>query len=245
MTEIYDPTAPVTVADDPVGPVGRRPLHFFVLVDTSGSMYGKKIGSLNQVMKDVVPLMRKEGESNRNAEVLLRVFSFGNKTGWHVADPTPIDSFDWTDLDSGGGTPLGEALTQLAKELTPEKLGVRNLKPVILLLSDGMPTDDWRGPLEALGKTPWGKPGRTLRVAVAVGTDRVNDVLAAFTGDPEMVFEAYNHQDLFNYVKWVSTQVTQASSRMSVVENPDGSTAMGALPEPPKNTGGPVVFLDD
>ena len=40
------------------------------------------------------------------------------------------------------------------------------LPPQIILVSDGKPTDDWRGALQALFEVPWGK--RSIRQAIAI-----------------------------------------------------------------------------
>ena len=69
--------------------------------------------------------------------------SFHKCALWHVETPTAVDDFVWNDLEAYGRTDLGAAIRLLSLELTPEKMGRRALPPVIVLLSDGTPTDDW------------------------------------------------------------------------------------------------------
>ena len=50
------------MADDipaPDGKVAKRTLHFFWLTDYSASMGGKKIATLNQAIREALPLIQK------------------------------------------------------------------------------------------------------------------------------------------------------------------------------------------
>lgn len=74
---------------------------------------------------------------------------------------------------------------------------------MIVLLTDGYPTDDWKRPLEKLLKMPWGK--KAVKVAIAIGKDAERSVLEAFTGNPEAVLDAGNPEVLTHFIKWAST----------------------------------------
>ena len=52
--------------DDPLGAtaVSKKSLVIFFLIDTSGSMKGKKMGQLNTVMEELIPEIRKVGEAD-------------------------------------------------------------------------------------------------------------------------------------------------------------------------------------
>ena len=41
----------------PGGELASRPLHFFWVVDCSGSMYGEKIGTVNHAIQSTIPEM--------------------------------------------------------------------------------------------------------------------------------------------------------------------------------------------
>lgn len=219
---------PVPLDLDPLGSVSRSTLHFFWIADCSGSMsIDGKIEALNNAIHECIPATRDSNEANPFADMLVRALKFSNGAQWHVEEPTPIGAFEWEDLRAGGVTDLGAAIRLLSTELTPEKMGRRNLPPVIVLLSDGAPTDDWREDLATFNHTGWGRPGRTVRVAVAIGRDADKQVLGAFCGNEEMVFEANNAQQLAELIKWASvTLSTHASSGASTVGGED-------LPLPP------------
>ena len=218
---------------DPLGSVTRSKLHFFWIADCSGSMRVQgKIQALNNAIHECIPSTREASANNAFADMVVRAIKFSNGAQWHVNTPTPVEDFVWTDLEAGGVTDLGAAIKLLSAELTPEKMGQRALPPVIVLLSDGSPTDEWEKSLEAFNKTGWGRPGRTVRVAVAIGRDSNKEVLAQFTGNNETVFEANNAQRLADLIKWASVTLSKyASSGASQID--PGETSGPVLPPAP------------
>ena len=84
--------------------------------------------------------------------------------------------------------------------------------------------------------TGWGRPGRTVRVAVAIGTDASKDVLTRFTGDADTVFEADNAQRLADLIKWASVTLSKFAS--------SGASQVGGLGEGPPIPPPPPVPVD-
>ena len=223
---------------DPLGSVSRSKLHFFWLADASGSMAAQgKIEALNNAIQECIPATREATENNAFADMMVRAISFSSGARWHVAEATDVDEFIWKDVEPGGVTDLGAAITLLASELTPEKMGRRALPPVIVLLSDGAPTDEWEQALEDFNKSGWGRPGRTVRIAVAIGQDANKEVLAKFTGNEETVFEANNAQRLADLIKWASVTLSKyASSGASQIDrSPGDAPALPPLPPIPED----------
>ena len=180
----------------------RRPLHFIWLADCSGSMGGEKIESLNQAIKEAIPPMRQEAEINPTAEVLVRAIKFSDTATWHIAEPIPLEQFKWTDLKAGGTTAMGEALRLVAEALNMDKMEKRGLPPALVLVSDGQPTDDFKGGLKQLMQEPWGT--KAARIAIAIGKDADRDVLQQFIGHSEYKpLEANNLEALTKMIGWV------------------------------------------
>ena len=85
---------------------------------------------------------------------MVRAIAFSTGARWHIEPPTPVEDFEWRDVEAGGVTDLGAAIRLLSEELVPEKMGRRALlAPVIVLLSDGSPTDSWEQDLETFNQT--------------------------------------------------------------------------------------------
>lgn len=191
--------------------LSRRKLHFIWIADCSGSMAGSKMGSLNHSIAEALPDARRVAEENPFAEVLVRAVKFSDGAQWHVSQPTPIEDFEWEDLQAGGLTDMGKALSLVAKELTKDRMGDRGFPPVLALITDGEPTDDFRKGLHELRATPWGK--RAVRVAIAIGDDPNLDILQEFIGHSEIKpLTSKNPQQLANHIRFVSTAVLGAAS---------------------------------
>ncbi len=218
----------------PGGALAKRPLHFIWLADCSGSMsVDGKIQSLNQAIREAIPHMRSVAGENPNADVLVRAIKFSSGAEWHVAQPTPVESFQWTDLGADGVTDLGKALSMVAQQLSMPPMVSRALPPVLVLVSDGMPTDDFNSGLNQLMALPWGK--KAVRISIAIGRDAEKDPLQKFIGHSELEpLQANNHDKLVNYIKWASTAVLQAASAPpSRVAGSGGVSQNVPLPPPP------------
>ena len=98
----------------PGGETANRPLHFFWLVDCSGSMYGEKIGSVNHAIQSTIPEMVDAARNNPYAQLMVRTLKFSTGASWVTSNPVNIEDFAWDDLDADGATSLGKALDLLA-----------------------------------------------------------------------------------------------------------------------------------
>ena len=136
----------------PGGELASRPLHFFWVVDCSGSMMGDKIATANFAIKDAIPGMRSAAEENPNAQLLIRTLRFETGAQWITPSPVPVDEFEWEPLELGALTSMGMAFDMLADQLEMPPMSEKALPPVIVLLSDGNPTDDYKAGLTRLLK---------------------------------------------------------------------------------------------
>lgn len=196
----------------PGGEIASRPLHFIWIADCSGSMKVEgKIQALNTAIREAIPHMRETARENPNAQVLVRAVKFSNGAHWHIAQPTPIEEFEWIDLNAEGETDMGKALKLVAEQLKIPPMAERALPPVLVLVSDGQPTDDFASGLKALLDLPWGK--KAVRIAIAIGEDADLEVLQRFINNPEIQpLRANNPEALVRHIKWVSTAVLKSVS---------------------------------
>ncbi|HET7772060.1 MAG TPA: tellurium resistance protein, partial [Chloroflexota bacterium] len=213
----------------PGGELATRPLHFIWITDCSGSMKSHgKIQALNTASREATPHMQKVADENPNAEVLVRALKFSSGAQWHVAQPTPVAQFRWEELSANGSTDMGKALGMVAEQLRIPPMSERALPPVLVLVSDGQPTDNFNKGLAALMDEPWGK--KAVRIAIAIGEDCDLEVLRRFIGHPEIEpLQANNPEALVNYIKWVSTAVLQAASSPASQVAGGSSGAAGAM----------------
>ncbi|HEX6624082.1 MAG TPA: VWA domain-containing protein [Pyrinomonadaceae bacterium] len=215
----------------PGGELASRPLHFIWIADSSGSMeQDGKIQALNTAIREAIPHMKKVAEDNPNAQVLVRAVKFSNGAQWHISQPVPVADFAWTDLAAEGETDMGKALQLVAEQLKMPPMSERALPPVLVLVSDGQPTDDFEAGLKALMNEPWGK--KAVRIAISIGRDVDAEVVQKFIGNSELKPLAANSPEaLVRHIKWASTAVLKsASSPAADADMPGAGTTPIPIP---------------
>lgn len=200
--------------------IARKTMVLFFLVDTSGSMYGEKIGSLNDAIRETVPDLKDLSQSNPDAAIKIAVMQFDTNVRWLYPQPIDSEQFRWNDLQAGGLTELGAALLELNGKLSKTQFmqeAAGSYAPVLILLSDGGPTDDFDSALEVIKKNAWFK--HAIKIAIAIGNDADKNVLAQFTGNSESVIEVHNKSALKAIIRFVSVTSSQVNSKSSSVED--------------------------
>lgn len=186
-----------------------RPLPLLVLADTSGSMsHENHIGILNEAMREMIASLKDVG--SLRAEVSMAVITFGNGGVQAHQKFTPIKEIIWQDLQANERTPMGGAF-QLVRQLIEDKeiIPSRSYRPTIVLLSDGLPTDEWEQPLQDLLESP--RASKAFRIAMSIGAgNKGMNVLNRFMGDAELgVFSAEQARDIKKFFKFVTMSVNQ------------------------------------
>ena len=209
--------------------VSKRALKIFWLVDTSHSMAGEKIATVNRAIKACIAPLRDAAEDNHEAKMYVRTMKFSVGASWHTEE-TGIEDFEWYDLSVNGYTETGAALRLMAKELTMEKMGSRALPPVIILMSDGESTDDYEGGLKELLSERWAQ--KAVRIAIAIGADANIAELTKFCSNPaeNPPLVADKASELVAFIKWASVEVSKSVSH-SVIGTSSGNVQ---LPPPPE-----------
>lgn len=199
---------------DDVVEVPRRTMVLFFLVDTSGSMYGSKIGTVNSAIEEVVPELKDISESNADAQIKIATLAFSTGSQWITSEPVPAETFIWNYLDAGGVTDLGDACYQLNEKLSRSGfMGdvTGSFAPAIFLLSDGEPTDNYQHGLEKLKQNNWFK--KAIKVAIAIGDDANQQILAEFTGNVESVITVHTPEALKKWIRFVSVRASEIGSK--------------------------------
>lgn len=203
--------------------IARRQLHVVLVLDCSGSMRGDRIASLSYALRAALPELRDVAAENPEVDVRVRVLRFGDSAEWLVRDGVAVEALEWPELTAGGHSRMGDALAAIAQALNESSEGVRQLPPVIVLASDGYPTDDIDAGLAALFASPQG--AAASRIAIAIGSDADMAVLNRFIGNPALQpLRAGNAAQLVDHIRWATTAPVKAAS--SPVNAPDPIAAL-------------------
>lgn len=200
-------------------PIARRKMILFFLIDTSGSMSGKKIQSVNDAIENVLPIIGEISDENPDAEINIAAMKFSTGVDWVYNEPKEAKDFIWQPVSPEALTSLGEACRELSRKLSrtngfmPTSTGSGYYAPAIILLSDGGPTDDFQGGLKVLKENSWFK--NAIKVAIAIGDDADEDVLKDFTGSSEAVIKVHNIDALKTMIRVIAVTSSQIGSKSS------------------------------
>ena len=208
-----------------------KPLPVVLLLDTSGSMYGDKISSLNDAVRKMLATFRKE--ESQASEFLVSIITFGG-TAALFRSPAPASELAYTDLYADGRTPLGAAI-DVAKDLIEdrEETPSRAYRPLIVLVSDGVPTDEWESKLDHFVQD--GRSAKCDRMALGIGKEAYagpgRATLERFiAGTGHQVFEAEDAGEIHNFFKFVTMSVVSRGLHRTRTASP--RTPRCDLPSP-------------
>lgn len=195
------------------------------IIDVSGSMSGERIASVNEAMSEVPAQLADINDESMDTKLLIAPMEFSSGARWFGLknnQPAEVETFRWIDMQANGLTDLGAACKLLSEKLTVTEQGGwmkgrGGAAPVIILISDGGPTDNYKPALEALKKRGWFRAA--LKFAVAVeGADKT--VLAEFTGHDEAVIDTTTVRlNLASIVKKVVVSASQSASQHASSSN--------------------------
>jgi uncharacterized protein YegL len=209
----------------PGGGIARRPLHVIILADCSGSMTGEKNQALNFAIAEMLQQFADWESTQAACQVLIRVIAFDNTPRWHVPEPLPVEHLRWTPLPvtPRAKTFMAPALRLAASVLTSDKLERRAYNPVLLLITDGMPTDEPADLDRALAELMSLRAGRdAMRLAVAIGQDATSDTLTKFIANPQVpILLASNASEITDQLKLATLMVTRQGFRIGPGEGED------------------------
>lgn len=204
-----------------------RRLPVYLLLDTSGSMSGEPIEAVKNGVQILVSTLRQDPYALETA--FLSVITFDNSAR-QVIPLTELASFQVPVLQARGTTALGEALALLAERVGAEVVRTTadskgDWKPLVFLMTDGSPTDDWKKGLDRLRQVRTG-----IVVACAAGQAADTNVLKQVT-EVVVRLDTADSSTIGSFFKWVSASVSTGSQKVDSGQKEVAGLA--DLPPPP------------
>lgn len=207
--------------------ITKRKLVLYFIVDTSGSMSGDRINTVNKTVTEVLPKLREISSKNKEVQIEIAVLEFESNVSWMYSNPIVVDNFSWKTLTANGGTSYYKALNELSSKLTTSGFMQNDyLPPVFILFSDG-DGGSYTSELNKLRENNWFKSG--IKIAIAIGSGVNMQMLYDFTGGQEAVFTVHDMEALkkiilgstvtSSLVASSTAPASDSSRQKSVVEN--------------------------
>lgn len=204
-----------------------RRLPVYLLLDSSGSMYGEPIEAVKNGVQVLVSTLRQDPYALETAYLSIITFDSNAK---QIVPLTELSSFQMPNIHANGCTALGEALTLLANkvdsEVTKTTVDVKgDWKPLVFIMTDGEPTDDLNKGLTEFKKHKFG-----MVVACAAGQGANTNTLKKIT-ESVVQLDTADSATIKSFFKWVSASVSAGS--MKVEETYQDLGGLSELPPPP------------
>lgn len=204
-----------------------RRLPVYLLLDTSGSMSGEPIEAVKNGMQVLVSTLRQDPYALETA--FLSIITF-DSVATQVCPLTELATFQLPNLVATGTTALGAGLELLAQrissEVTTSTAEVKgDWKPLIFIMTDGEPTDDWQKGLNALKKIKTG-----VIIACAAGPSANTNILKSIT-EVVVQLDTADSATIKAFFKWVSASVSTGSQKVDSGQKE--VVGLDDLPPPP------------
>lgn len=204
-----------------------RRLPVYLLLDTSGSMHGEPIEAVKNGVEILISSLRQDPYALETA--YLSIITFDTQAR-QLMPLTEIAMFQPPQLQATGTTQLGDALALLAEKIDQEVQKTTHdtrgdWKPLVFIMTDGIPTDDWQSGLNEFKKS---KVAFTVACAAGSGADA--NILKQIT-DNVVSLDTADSASIGKFFQWVTASIGVSSTK--VEDSGKEVTGLNELPPPP------------
>jgi uncharacterized protein YegL len=190
-------------------------------------MSGEPIEAVKNGVQIMISSLRQNPQAIETAFISIITF---DSSARQIIPLTDLASFQMMDIRATGTTALGEALklvatcidNEVAKTTTENK---GDWKPLVFIMTDGVPTDDWGS-----GLNEFNKRKTAFTVACAAGSGADTTVLRQITQNVVSLDTADGHS-IAKFFQWVTASIGVSSTK--VEDSGKEVTGLNELPPPP------------
>lgn len=204
-----------------------RRLPVYLLLDTSGSMSGEPIEAVKNGVQVMISSLRQNPQAIETAFISVITF---DTTAQQIIPLTDLASFQMQEIKASGVTALGEALNLVSAKIDTEVAKTTlehkgDWKPLVFIMTDGVPTDDW-----TLGLNEFKKRKVAFTVACATGSGADADILKQIT-DNVVSLDTADSASIGKFFQWVTASIGVSSTK--VEDSGKDVNSFNELPPPP------------
>ena len=181
-----------------------------LLLDTSGSMYGKPIEELNAGIQQFLNDACNDEIAKLSLEVGVVTFASGANV---LSEIVPVEGLVIPTLEAGGSTCLGEGLSLAMDSLAArrklyKKTGTSAYAPWMTLMTDGQPTDSWEETARRLHKVAEAEKLNFLGIGIGDNVDMDTLIEICPPSFPPVKLKGLNFREFF---RWLADSLSQVS----------------------------------
>lgn len=196
-------------------------LPVYLLLDCSGSMQGEPIKAVNDGLFIIYDELIKNARALESA--YLSVITFANQA--KVVTPLgSIAQYQPQALQAYGQTAMGAALSLLVSSIEQDVLAHTaqqhgDYRPLVFLLSDGNPTDDYKSGIQRIRTLRGNKQPEIIALACEGGAQGVDTVMLHELTPHFSIMQKTSGDKIRQYFRWISGTIIQVSQPTSISAN--------------------------
>lgn len=167
------------------------------VVTTDGAM---RINELNRNVRELLKFIKTDPKASKICDIAI--VSFGDVKPTVEVQYSSIDDVYFQDLKASGRTPMGQAVEKAIDMLQDRREyykehGIEHYKPIMMLMTDGLPTDEYKAAAERCSSMVNKKQLKIY--PVGIGNDFNNEILAKFSPlvKPKQIVDMKGFMKLF------------------------------------------------
>ncbi|MGN0178256.1 MAG: VWA domain-containing protein [Christensenellales bacterium] len=205
--------------------IAKQKLNVILMVDCSTSMRGERIAQVNRAIEDIRDYLCGLQDENSNVDFYISVITFSTVAYWkNNAKETNVKNFNFQPIKAGGWSNLHLAYKELESALKKQSQGgimpdFGGIAPIVLLLTDGHPTEKCTEQIRQLKVRPWFNVALRYGIAVELNDERTRNVLSEFVGNNGEVIDCYDSRLLERIMKIIVLTASKVKSRSAPVQS--------------------------
>ncbi len=221
-TEVAAPENSSSDGGAPELDASMRRLPVYLVLDCSGSMTGEPIEAVRQGMKTLLSELKSDPQALETVWMSVITFDSGAN---QVMPLTELLMVKEPSFEARGTTALGAALRLLLDQINQEVRKTTSTqkgdwKPLIFLMTDGEPTDQWEDAADAV------KAARVGNFIACAAGSQANEATLKRMTDVVVRLNDLQPDALKQFFKWVSASVATTSMNIAKSDAPVGLPAL-------------------
>jgi uncharacterized protein YegL len=169
------------------------------IIDSSDCMCGSKVGSVNDLMENLIALLSLNDERDPYAQGYIACVAYGDKAYWLDNVSYRTSEYIWKGINGKGKSNVSNAFSLLKKDFKI-LFEQKHYDPILILISASKSSDNYESIIQELSK--YYEYEYAIRVGIAIGDDADYKLLKDFASSEDTVVSVHNIETLNNLVSY-------------------------------------------